>query len=113
MQNLTGLETLDLSGNQFTGNIGSSPLTHLLSLEYLALSENYFEIPDTFQAFANHTKLKYFIGDSNQLVHETIDQDVQPFTNGLNINILSLSDCKLSAYPRVLLQQRDLRAEAY
>ncbi|KAJ4845071.1 hypothetical protein Tsubulata_018288, partial [Turnera subulata] len=36
MRNLTSLLVMDLSSNQLTGNIASSPLVHLISLQYLS-----------------------------------------------------------------------------
>lgn len=105
-QNLTSLETLDFSYNQFTGNIGLSPLIHLLSLKDLRLSHNHFQIPNTFQSFANHTKLKYFYGDWNQVVDEVTEANVQPFT--LRLEELDLSNCAVSAFPPFLRHQRDL-----
>ncbi|KAM3327881.1 hypothetical protein P3S68_033343 [Capsicum galapagoense] len=63
--NLTYLRVIDLTQNQFTGNLASSPLSSLFSLEYLLIANNNFEIPISFESFANHSKLKFVIADYN------------------------------------------------
>ncbi|KAG5574191.1 hypothetical protein H5410_054325 [Solanum commersonii] len=61
--NLAFLRVIDLTQNQFTGNIALSPLSSLLSLEYLLIANNNFEVPISFESFANHSKLKFVIAD--------------------------------------------------
>ncbi|KAI5587122.1 hypothetical protein BDE02_05G010700 [Populus trichocarpa] len=43
--NLSSLQLLDVSNNQFIGNIASGSLTNLISIESLSLSNNLFEVP--------------------------------------------------------------------
>nr|XP_034929574.1 receptor-like protein 15 [Populus alba] len=58
--NLSSLQLLDVSKNQFTGNIASSPLTNLISLKFLSLSNNLFEVSTSMKPFMNHSSLKFF-----------------------------------------------------
>ncbi|KAM3327880.1 hypothetical protein P3S68_033342 [Capsicum galapagoense] len=66
--NVTFLRVIDLTDNQFTGNIASSPLSSLLSLEYLLIANNNFEIPISFESFANHSKLKFVSASENSVI---------------------------------------------
>jgi Leucine-rich repeat (LRR) protein len=68
--NLSSLQLLEVSNNQFTGNIASGPLTNLISLEFLSLSNNLFEIPTSMKPFMNHSSLKIFSSENNRLVTE-------------------------------------------
>ncbi|KAJ8434998.1 hypothetical protein Cgig2_027841 [Carnegiea gigantea] len=109
--NLSSLQKLDVSYNQITGNIATSPLIHLHSLEVLLLSENKFEIPHSFKAFANHTKLKYFDADSNHVILDDSEQDVHQLaqTHGFQLEVLVLSNCGLITYPPIIHHQYNLR----
>jgi len=69
--NLSSLQLLDVSKNQFTGNIASGPLTNLTSLEFLSLSNNFFEVPISMKPFMNHSSLKFFSSENNRLVTES------------------------------------------
>jgi len=66
--NLSSLQLLDVSENQFTGNIASGPLTNLISLQFLSLSNNLFEVPISMKPFMNHSSLKIFSNENNRLV---------------------------------------------
>ncbi|KAI5593686.1 hypothetical protein BDE02_03G028900 [Populus trichocarpa] len=68
--NLSSLQLLDVSENQFTGNIASGPLTNLISLKFLSLSNNLFEVPISIKPFLNHSSLKFFSSENNRLVTE-------------------------------------------
>ncbi|XP_011044904.1 PREDICTED: LRR receptor-like serine/threonine-protein kinase GSO2 [Populus euphratica] len=68
--NLSSLQLLDVSDNQFTGNIASSPLTNLISLEFLSLSNNLFEVSASMKPLMNHSSLKFFSSENNRLVTE-------------------------------------------
>jgi Leucine-rich repeat (LRR) protein len=69
--NLSSLQLLDVSNNQFTGNIAFGPLTNLISLEFLSLSNNLFEVPISMKPFMNHSSLKFFSSENNRLVTES------------------------------------------
>ncbi|GFS39023.1 hypothetical protein Acr_00g0060820 [Actinidia rufa] len=60
--NLTSIQLLDLSRNQLSGNLALSPLSHLITLEYLFIIHNRFDIPIPFVSFFNHSKLKSLVG---------------------------------------------------
>ncbi|XP_061980577.1 cuscuta receptor 1-like isoform X2 [Populus nigra] len=108
--NLSSLQLLDVSKNQFTGNIASGPLTNLVSLEFLSLSNNLFEVPTSMKPFMNHSSLKFFSSENNRLVTEpaAIDNLIPKFqlvffsssktTEALNVEI-----------PDFLYYQYDLR----
>ncbi|XWS17066.1 hypothetical protein CRYUN_Cryun33cG0036000 [Craigia yunnanensis] len=59
--NLTSLERLDLSYNQFFGNI--SALKSLTSLQVLSVANNYIQIPSSLGPLFNLSKLKYISAD--------------------------------------------------
>ncbi|ESW12428.1 hypothetical protein PHAVU_008G111600 [Phaseolus vulgaris] len=80
---------LDLSNNNFTGNIGSS-LASLTSLEYLAFDGNQFEVPISFTPFFNHSNLKFIYGNGNKVIldsHSSMKKWVPKF----QLQVLSLS----------------------
>ncbi|GKV19693.1 hypothetical protein SLEP1_g29920 [Rubroshorea leprosula] len=91
LANLTSLRFLDISQNQFTGNIASSPLAHLTLLQYLSISNNHFQVPDSFKSFANHSNLKFFSSDFNHLVSE--NDLVQTRVSKFQPSVFSLSNC--------------------
>ncbi|THF95668.1 hypothetical protein TEA_002715 [Camellia sinensis var. sinensis] len=90
LEDLTSIRILDLSFNQFTGNLTSSPLSNLPALEFLSLSYNHFEIPVSFISFCNHSKLKVFLGDNNRLSDQI---EFQTWIPKFQLKVLSLSNC--------------------
>ncbi|KAJ8434999.1 hypothetical protein Cgig2_027842 [Carnegiea gigantea] len=107
--NLSSLQSLDVFDNQLTGDISLSPLIHLRSLQVLELSANKFQIPHSFKAFANHTKLKSFTADSNHVILDDSKEGVHPLAHGLQLMELVLSNCGLITYPPILRHQYNLR----
>ncbi|XP_073264500.1 cuscuta receptor 1-like [Populus alba] len=73
--NLSSLQLLDVSENQFIGNIASGPLTNLISLEFLSLSNNLFEVPTSMKPFMNHSSLKFFSSENNRLLTKLVAFD--------------------------------------
>nr|GMC75075.1 receptor-like protein 13 isoform X1 [Ipomoea batatas] len=63
LENLTSLDLIDLSQNRLIGNIGSSPLSTLKSLKYIFISNTSFEVPSSFNVFANNTMLRRILAD--------------------------------------------------
>ncbi|KAH9659723.1 Receptor-like protein 13 [Citrus sinensis] len=63
LTNLTSLQVLDVSYNQLTESISSSPLMLLTSIEELILSNNHFQIPISLEPLSNLSKLKAFNGE--------------------------------------------------
>ncbi|KAM3327889.1 hypothetical protein P3S68_033351 [Capsicum galapagoense] len=102
--NLTFLRVIDLTDNQFTGNIASSPLSSLLSLEYLLIANNNFEIPISFESFANHSKLKFVSASENSVIVQTTSKSWIP---KFQLEALTLSNC--SQIPSFLHYQHHLR----
>lgn len=111
MGTLTSLRVLDISRNRFSGNISSSFVSSLISLEFLSLSHNVFQSLASFSSFANHSKLEVFelINDSNGLVVETDDHSWVP---QFQLKIFRLSGCSVDkeSLLRFLSYQSDLRA---
>ncbi|GLT58409.1 hypothetical protein SLA2020_313030 [Shorea laevis] len=111
LANLTSLRFLDISQNLFTGNVASSPLINLILLRYLSISTNKFQVPDSFKSFANHSNLKVFLSDFNQLVPE--HDHVQTRVPKFQPRVLSLSNCRaneeLTKPPSLLHYLYDLR----
>ncbi|KAG2667128.1 hypothetical protein I3760_15G097100 [Carya illinoinensis] len=77
LASMTKLRVFDISSNRFNGSIDLSPLPSLKSLEYLDLSDNYFN-PITFSSFLNFSKLEVIFSDGNKLVVETLSQIQNP-----------------------------------
>ncbi|GLT28974.1 hypothetical protein SLA2020_038710 [Shorea laevis] len=111
LSNLTSLRLLDISQNQFTGNVATSPLIDLILLQYLSISNNNFQVPDSFKSFANHSNLKIFLSDFNQLVpdHDHVQTRVPKFQP----RVFTLSNCRaneeLTKPPSLLYYLYDLR----
>ncbi|XP_052308912.1 receptor-like protein 15 isoform X3 [Populus trichocarpa] len=110
-KNLSSLQLLDVSRNQFTGNIASSPLTNLLSLEFISLSNNHFQVPISMKPFMNHSSLRFFFSDNNRLVTEPMSfHDLIP---KFQLVFFSLSKSSSEALnvetPSFLYNQHDLR----
>ncbi|PHT30979.1 hypothetical protein CQW23_27316 [Capsicum baccatum] len=102
--NLTFLRVIDLTNNHFTGNIASSPLSSLLSLEYLLIAYNNFEIPISFESFANHSKLKFVTAENNSVILQTNSKSWIP---KFQLEALTLSNC--SQIPSFLHYQLHLK----
>ncbi|KAM7262481.1 hypothetical protein ACFE04_000164 [Oxalis oulophora] len=107
MANLTSLQRLALSGNQFTGNKTESPIASLTSIQELYLSDNDFQIPSSFGPLYNHSKLKTFIGDGNEIYGDVVPRSWVP---KFQLNTLYLS-ChgNVGAIPDFLFHQHDLQ----
>ncbi|KAF5946318.1 hypothetical protein HYC85_016546 [Camellia sinensis] len=107
---LTSIRILDHSFNQFIGNLTSSPLSNLTTLEYLILSYNHSEIPVSFISFCNHSKIKVFLGDNNKLSDQI---EFQTWIPKFQLKVFSLSNCGSSnlgmKFPHFLFYQYDLR----
>ncbi|KAM7262594.1 hypothetical protein ACFE04_000277 [Oxalis oulophora] len=107
MANLTSLQRLALSGNQFTGNLIESPIASLTSIQELYLSDNDFQIPSSFGPLYNHSKLNTFIGDGNEIYGDVVPRSWVP---KFQLNTLYLS-ChgNVGAIPDFLFHQHDLQ----
>jgi len=109
--NLTSLQLLNISRNQFTGNIVFSPLSNQISLEFLSLSNNHFEFPLSFKSFSNHSKLKFFMCDNSTLVEDQAGfQNFIPKFQLLSFSLSYSTSKALNAdVPNFLYNQYDLR----
>lgn len=104
--NLTSLHILDVSSNQFSGNIHSSPLKGLTSLQELRLSNNQFEIPISIEPFFNLSKLKIFYGGHNHIYAEPESHSLAPKFQLSSIILLGYGD--VGTFPKFLYHQHDL-----
>ncbi|KAM7266749.1 hypothetical protein ACFE04_004646 [Oxalis oulophora] len=109
LASLASLQTLDLSNNQFTGDIAKSPITSLMLIENLYLSNNHFKIPVSFGALYNHSKLKIF--EAEDILIYDDDLDPQYLFPKFQLNIIRLSGHgRFTAIPKFLYRQMDLEA---
>ncbi|KAK9218559.1 hypothetical protein WN943_007196 [Citrus x changshan-huyou] len=90
MANMTSLRILHVYSNQLTGSISSSPLVHLTSIEALMLSDNHFQIPISLEPLFNHSRLKIFYADNNELNAEITESHSLTAPN-FQLSRLSLS----------------------
>jgi Leucine-rich repeat (LRR) protein len=109
---LSSLQLLDVSSNQFTGNITSGSLTNLISIESLSLSNNLFEVPISMKPFMNYSSLKFFYSKNNKLVTEPMS--FHDFIPKFQLVFFRLSNSPTSEavnieIPNFLYSQYDLR----
>ncbi|KAH9753666.1 Receptor-like protein 13 [Citrus sinensis] len=109
MANMTSLRILDVSSNQLTGSISSSPLVHLTSIEELMLSNNHFQIPISLEPLFNHTRLKILWADNNEIKDE-ITESHSLIASKFQLNRLLLSSSYGDGFifPKFLYHQHDL-----
>jgi len=113
LNNLTSLRLLDISDNQFAGNISSSLIAIPTSLGYIDFSYNHFEGLFSFSLFANHSKLKVIIliCENNKLEIETEDSVVWDNLS-FQLKTLILRNCTLNKLtdniPKFLFDQHEL-----
>ncbi|KDO38018.1 hypothetical protein CISIN_1g042884mg, partial [Citrus sinensis] len=107
--NMTSLRILDVSSNQLTGSIASSPLAHLTSIEELHLSDNHFRIPISLEPLFNHSRLKIFDAENNELNAE-ITESYSLTTPNFQLQYLLLSSGygDGATFPKFLYHQHDL-----
>jgi Leucine-rich repeat (LRR) protein len=100
---------LDLSYNQLEGNIAFSHLSHLTQLEFLSVSNNYFQVPISFGSFMNHSNLKFIACDNNELIAAP---SFQPLVPKFQLRAFSASNCTpkplKAGFPNFLQSQHDL-----
>uniref|UniRef100_A0A6N2L0A1 Leucine-rich repeat-containing N-terminal plant-type domain-containing protein n=1 Tax=Salix viminalis TaxID=40686 RepID=A0A6N2L0A1_SALVM len=107
--NLSSLQYLDLSDNQFEGNIAFSPLSSLLQLEHLSISNNYFQVPISFGSFMNLSNLKDIECDNNELVPASSFQAPTPKLQLISFSASSCTSKLLNVgFPSFLRSQYDL-----
>ncbi|KAL9361562.1 hypothetical protein Peur_044347 [Populus x canadensis] len=97
LANLTSLQQLDLSYNNFIGDISFSPRTSLTSIRELSLSDNHFKIPVSLSSFLNHSQLKYFDGRNNEIYVEELEEHnlgMPKYMFKIN-NAITISECQI------------------
>ncbi|XP_052298167.1 receptor-like protein 13 isoform X19 [Citrus sinensis] len=108
LANMTSLRILDVSSNQLTGSISSSPLIHLTSIEELRLSDNHFRIPISLEPLFNHSRLQIFDAYNNEINAEITQSP--SLTPNFQLSHLSLSFGYGDGvtFPKFLYHQHDL-----
>nr|GMC75077.1 LRR receptor-like serine/threonine-protein kinase GSO1 [Ipomoea batatas] len=107
LENLTSLDLIDLSQNRLIGNIGSSPLSTLKSLKYIFISNTSFEVPSSFNVFANNTMLRGILADGIKVIKET---ELQSWVPKFQLEIFTMSNCiGLLKLPAFLHYQHNLQ----
>ncbi|KAH9753737.1 Receptor-like protein 13 [Citrus sinensis] len=109
LANMTSLRILDVSSNQLTGSISSSPLVHLTSIEELRLSDNHFRIPISLEPLFNHSRLKIFYAYNNEINAEITESHSLTAPN-FQLQSLSLTSGYGDGvtFPKFLYHQHDL-----
>ncbi|TYG56351.1 hypothetical protein ES288_D08G057500v1 [Gossypium darwinii] len=109
LANLSSLDYLDISNNQFTGKGASTALANLTLLRFISLSQNLFEVPSIFISFANHSHLKFLFSDQNKLVKEPT---IQTWVPKFQLKVFRLWNCATKELhieiPKFLYYQNDL-----
>ncbi|TYJ21261.1 hypothetical protein E1A91_A08G053100v1 [Gossypium mustelinum] len=109
LANLSSLDYLDISDNQFTGKGASTALANLTLLRFISLSQNLFEVPSIFISFANHSHLKFLFSDQNKLVKEPT---IQTWVPKFQLKVFRLWNCATKVLhieiPKFLYYQNDL-----
>ncbi|KAK9232703.1 hypothetical protein WN943_022951 [Citrus x changshan-huyou] len=105
---MTSLRILDVSFNQLTESISSSPLVHLSSIEELRLSNNHFRIPFSLEPLFNHSRLKILNAKNNEINAEITES--HSLTPKFQLKFLSLSSGYGDGvtFPKFLYHQHDL-----
>uniref|UniRef100_A0A2C9VQ47 Disease resistance R13L4/SHOC-2-like LRR domain-containing protein n=1 Tax=Manihot esculenta TaxID=3983 RepID=A0A2C9VQ47_MANES len=108
LANMTSFQSLDLSSNNFVGNISLYPFKRLTNLEYLDFSYNLFQIPISLDPFFNHSKLKHFKSrDNNEIYGEKTEQNLTPM---FQLETLSIDGYACNeTFPKFLYYQHNLR----
>ncbi|XP_073265928.1 cuscuta receptor 1-like isoform X2 [Populus alba] len=110
LENLTSLQRLYLSSNNFIGDISFSPLTSLTSIRELLLSDNHFQIPVSLSSFLNHSQLKYFYGSNNEIyVEEFEEHNLAPKFQLEHLDLSSNVYGGAFSFPKFLLHQYSLQ----
>ncbi|KAL9398455.1 hypothetical protein Peur_007416 [Populus x canadensis] len=110
LANLTSLQQLHMSSNNFIGDISFSPLTSLTSIRELSLSDNHFQIPVSLSSFLNHSQLKYFDGSNNEIyVEELEEHNLAPKFQLERLGLSGNGYGGAFSFPKFLLHQYSLQ----
>ncbi|GMY22323.1 receptor-like protein 15 isoform X3 [Fagus crenata] len=106
---LRKLKVIDLSGNNFEGKVPSC-IANLTSLEYLSLSDNDFLNPIRFSLFSNLSNLKVLLTDNNAIDFEPNTHSSIPTFQLIVLSLFNGSFNGLNrTTPKFLQYQYDLR----
>lgn len=111
---LTSLQALDLSRNYLTGQIPSSAIASLTSLEYFSSMNIYFKSIFPLSSYNNNSRLKVI---SLQMDHSEFQVDTEsealPCLPLFQLQVLHLANCKVNSpsgtFSSFLLHQHDLQ----
>ncbi|KAJ4813200.1 receptor like protein 9 [Rhynchospora pubera] len=102
--NLSSLQMLDLSDNQFHLKLSTSVFERLISLRYLSLSSNLLEGTLSMSSFSNHSYLQV-LGLSTR----ALNFEVEVVNLSLQLVFLELANCILNMEPTFLYSQCKLK----
>lgn len=112
LNNMTSLRLLDISNNQFVGNISSNLIAIPTSIGCIDLSYNLFEGLFSFSLFANHSKLEAIILVSENSKLEIETENLSSWDNlSFQLKVIVLRNCNLKPtgnVPKFLFDQRKL-----
>ncbi|KAK9069806.1 hypothetical protein SSX86_010202 [Deinandra increscens subsp. villosa] len=110
---LSSLKLFDISSNQFTGILPPSLFVNLTSLEYIDLSHNKFESSFSLSLFSNHTKLEFLHLESDNDEFEVETEEPLGWIPTFQLKHLMVPNCniklKRSGVPGFLLHQYKLQ----
>ncbi|KAJ4813201.1 Receptor like protein 14 [Rhynchospora pubera] len=103
--NLSSLKLVDFSDNRFELKFPTSMFERVVSLRYLSLSNNHLEGTLSISSFSNHSYLEVL-----GLSTSALNFQVEVFSLSFQLQDLELSNCNLSVEPTFLYSQQKLRA---
>ncbi|KAH9667078.1 Receptor-like protein 13 [Citrus sinensis] len=106
LKNLTRLKVFGISSNQLSGS-PHSVITSLTSLQYLDLSDNYFQGIFYLSSLGNHSNLEFFM---LSLVNNTLVVETENWLPTSQLKVLHLRNCNLNGTLGFLQKQHDLKS---
>jgi Leucine-rich repeat (LRR) protein len=111
LNNMASFKFLDISRNQFVGNISSNLIAIPTSIRYIDLSYNLFKGLFSFSLFANHSKLEAIIlvSENSKIEIETEDSSGCDDLS-FQLKVIELRHCTTTKgnVPKFLFDQREL-----
>ncbi|KAB2087808.1 hypothetical protein ES319_A04G130900v1 [Gossypium barbadense] len=108
LSNMTALQYLDLSNNQFSDSLPTFPFHNLPSIYTLILSGNKFRGKFSFSIFANLSRLSHL--DISYNPYLELETESQNWFQSIKLIDLSLAGCNLRKLPRFLSSQNNLKS---
>lgn len=107
LSNMTALQYLDLSNNQFSDSLPTFPFHNLPSLDTLILSRSKFRGKFSFSIFANLSRLSHL--DISYNPYLELETESRTWFPSIKLIELSLAGCNLRKVPRFLSTRNNLK----